>query len=110
MEYKLNIYGGCGIEKTYSTDHGVLPFGVMVDLMELQDEIAAGTESGTKILDYYGPILKATFPGLTDEELQRADFNEVLKVVNDLIAGTNKEVSSLPKSANPPKGRRSPRS
>lgn len=77
-KFELNIYGeNDEILKTYKTDR--ISWGLLGTALKLQDELNGAEPS--EQLEAVGALVKDLFVGLTDEELERADVNDVLALV-----------------------------
>lgn len=107
MEIKLNIYNkDRTIEKTYIGNDYAVMMGVCEDLLAALDlEALTGGDRNNMIAaasrliqsrkDVVYPLLKDIFEGLTDDELRRTTFVEVVGVVVAVAKRTMREVQEL---------------
>ena len=73
-KFELNIYGtNDEITKRFKTDH--IRFGVLLKALEIQDK--AEGKTAAEIFADACEIVKAVFPGVTDEDLTLADSDDV---------------------------------
>lgn len=80
-QFELNIYGNNDeILKTYATDK--VRWGVFLQALEVQDELKEKTpsEQFAMITDF----IKKIFPDLTDDDLERADADDVFNTFKQL--------------------------
>lgn len=102
---KLNIYDQGKVEKTYESDSGDIPFGVVEDIVEKLDieKLAGGaTESRLELgkaalaaVPAVKPLLVSVFPGLTAEEIRKAKTSEILNVVIEVAQHVFGEISTI---------------
>lgn len=84
MKYTLNIYGTDDeIIKTYSTN--IVPWGVFVQAASLQERLV--DKSALDQLKAIGELLQMFFVGLTEEELQHADVNDIMNTFKQITGG-----------------------
>ena len=85
-QFELNIYGNDDeILKTYATDR--VRWGVFMQALEIQDGLAEKTAAEQfKLINSF---LKKIFPDLTDADLERADYDDVLNTFRQLINKSN---------------------
>lgn len=73
-KFELNIYGeNDEVIKKYETDH--IRYGTFVAALKLDKELDE-SDIGEKF-KAVSEIVKKIFPGLTDEEIEKADYNDV---------------------------------
>ena len=90
---KLNIYSEekkSDVEKTYTAEGYDLMLGTTEDLMQIidldnADDNIAIAKMVIKGYKQIAPLLKDIFPGLTDDELRRVKFNELIPLAKNLI-------------------------
>lgn len=86
-KYELPIYGeNDEIVKTYSTN--ICPWGIYIEAAEMQETMK--DKSPTEQMKCVESILKATFSGLTDAELQHADGSDVMNTFIQIVNGGQK--------------------
>ena len=96
MDFRLNIYRGKEIEKTYVTQDADIMFGVVEDLLDALDiEALTGNDKDNMMAavaklirarkEVIYPLLKDVFDGLTDEELRRVKLSELVSVIVQLV-------------------------
>jgi hypothetical protein len=100
MEFKLNIYDGDEVVKTYLADDYKLKVGTAEDILSLVDvdKLSFDVENEAALLeifkvvakafDSFRPMMKDVFRGLTDEEYSQASIVEVGVVVLNIIKYT----------------------
>lgn len=85
-QFELNIYGNNDeILKTYATDR--VRWGVYLQALELQEKIAG--KSAAEQFRLINVFLKKIFPDLTDEDLEFADYDDVMNTFKQLINKSN---------------------
>ena len=85
-QFELNIYGNNDeILKTYATDR--VRWGVYLQALELQEKIAE--KSAAEQFRHINAFLKKIFPDLTDEDLELADYEDVMNTFKQLIHKSN---------------------
>ena len=106
MEFRLNIYNGKEVEKTYIANDFMLTTGTAEDMLKLVDidKLAGGLNDEGAILEVvkivakafnsFNPLMKEIFEGLTDDEYRRTHIVEVGKVVLDVLKYTFAELFS----------------
>lgn len=104
MEFRLNVYNGKEVEKTYVADDFALTTGTAEDILNLVDidKLTGGlNDEGTilevvkivaKAFNQFNPLMKEIFDGLTDDEYRRTHIVEVGKVVLDVLKYTFAEL------------------
>lgn len=104
MEFKLNIYDGKEIEKTYIANDFALMTGTAEDILKLVDiDKLSGSLDDEKAMmevlkivmkafNEFNPMMKQVFDGLTDEEYRRTRIVDVAKVVMDAVKYTFAEL------------------
>lgn len=81
-KFSLNIYGkNDEIVKTHETN--ICPWGVYIQAAELGDTLKE--KSATEQMHAVGEILKSVFMELTDEDLNRADVNDVMFTFQQIV-------------------------
>lgn len=100
MEFKLNVYKGKDIEKTYTCHDFELRTGLCEDLMDIVDfetmvkanqgnisdaEAMAMIPMMLKIQKHHKPIMKQVFPQLTDDEYERTKTKEINTIVWQIV-------------------------
>ena len=81
-KYELNIYKENNeIEKTYATDN--IPWGFYIEAVKASEEMNELTI--TEQFEMINSFVKRMFIGLTDEELPRANGDDVMNVFNQLM-------------------------
>lgn len=82
-KFELSIYGtNDEVIKKYETNH--IPFGLTMDAAKLKEELAG--ETAVKQYDAIVQFIKTLFEGLTDEEIRRADYEDVVNTFNQVIS------------------------
>lgn len=106
MEFKLNIYDGKTVEKTYRSNDFVLTVGVAEDILKLieVDKFAGNLDDTATLIEIikivkgafnsFNPMMKGVFDGLTDDEFARADIIEIAVVVIDILKYTIVQLNS----------------
>ncbi len=85
-QFELNIYGNNDeILKTYATDR--VRWGVYLQALELQEKIA--DKSAAEQFRLINAFLKKIFPDLTDEDLECADYEDVMNTFKQLLHKSN---------------------
>ena len=95
-KYELPIYGaGDEITKKYETN--VCAWGIYLRAAEIEDEFAEKGGAGDfEQLQAINEVLKLLFIGITDEELARADANDVVNTFKQISQiGKTKSVASV---------------
>lgn len=83
MRFELSIYGeNDEVLKKYETDH--VRWGVLLKAVNLQ-EIMKG-KTPIEQVSMVGEFVKSIFVGLTDEELEKADTNDVMNTFKQLLS------------------------
>ena len=86
-KFELPIYGeNDEIIKTYQTDH--IKWDTMVKSANLSGEMEEMTE--TEAIAVIGEFLLSVFIGLTDEELKKADCQDVVNTFKQIVRLGNK--------------------
>ena len=86
-QFELNIYGNNDeILKTYETDH--VRFGVLIEAVRLNENIKAMSE--VEQFEIIVPLIKKIFPDLTDEDLEKADYEDVFNTFGQLMRKADK--------------------
>lgn len=87
MKFELNIYGADDeILRTYGTNR--CPWGLFIKAAEMQDKMKEMTI--TDQINAVGDIVKSLFVDLTDEDLAKADINDIMSVFTQLTNMGNK--------------------
>lgn len=87
MRFELSIYGeNDEVLKKYETDH--VRWGVLLKAVNLQ-EIMKG-KTPIEQVGMVGEFVKSIFVGLTDEELEKADTNDVMNTFKQLLSSVGK--------------------
>jgi hypothetical protein len=83
-KYELPIYGD---NDAVVTEHktNICPWGVYIEAAELAEGLQE--KSAREQIEAIGTILKAVFSGLTDDELKRADRNDVINTFRQIVNG-----------------------
>ena len=107
---ELNIYkkenGKKVLDKKFETNDVNIKFGVLEDLMEVLEAITNKSnekeilEAIFKNLKNIKPLLLDIFDGLTDEDLRKADTNEIVKVVSEIISWAINQINGIYKVKN----------
>lgn len=105
MEFKLNIYNGKTIEKTYTADDFHLMTGTCEDILKLididnmkldnvndNDTLMQIVTVVTKAFNEFNPLMKQVFDGLTDDEYRRTRIIDVAQVIMDVLTSTFAEL------------------
>ncbi len=80
-QFELNIYGNNDeILKVYETDK--VRWGVFMQATELQDGLSKKTAA--EQFKLVSNIIKKVFPDLTDADLEKADYDDVLNTFKQL--------------------------
>lgn len=86
-QFELNIYGNNDeILKTYATDH--VRFGVLIEAVKLSENFKAMSE--VEQFEIIVPLVKKIFPELTDEDLEKADYEDVFNTFGQLMKKADK--------------------
>ena len=81
-KYELNIYGeNDAIVKTYATDN--VKWGFYIEAVKAYEEMTEMT--AVEQFELASSFVKRIFIGLTDEELEQADGDDVMNVFNQLM-------------------------
>ncbi|MCQ2077018.1 MAG: hypothetical protein MJZ20_08375 [Bacteroidaceae bacterium] len=95
-EFELSIYGNDDeILKTYETSK--VRWGVLLQAAEMQDVIEE--KNVVKQFEQIGDFVKKLFPDLTDEDLQKADYEDVVNTFKQLMNKANKIGAGSAKNA-----------
>lgn len=82
-KFELSIYGeNDELIKKYETNH--VRWGVFLQALKLHEEIKE-RPIGEKI-NAIGRFVKSIFPGITDEELEKADGMDIINTFNQLVS------------------------
>lgn len=107
MEFKLNIYKGKDVEKTYTCHDFELRTGMCEDLVDVVDiELMVKAQQGEltdaeaikivpmmmKVQKHHKSIMKQVFPQLTDAEYKRTSTKEVNAIVWQIVGYVFKEL------------------
>lgn len=85
-QFELNIYGADDeVLKTYTTNR--VRWGVFVQALELQDGLAK--KSTAEQFGLINAFIKKIFPDLTDDDLDKADADDILNTFRQLIRKAN---------------------
>ena len=85
-QFELNIYGNDDeILKTYATDK--VRWGVFMQALELSDGLAE--KPAAEQFRLINAFIKKIFPDLTDDDLERADSDDILNTFKQLIQKSN---------------------
>lgn len=83
MRFELSIYGeNDEVLKKYETDH--VRWGVLLKAVNLQEIMKDKTP--IERIGMVGQFVKSIFVGLTDEELEKADTNDVMNTFKQLLS------------------------
>ncbi len=99
MEFKLNVYNGKTIEKTYTANDFSLMTGTCEDILNtIQIDKLAIADTDTPSVEFltmfmglfkqFNPIMKQVFDGLTDDEYKRTHMDEVANISWKIIMYT----------------------
>lgn len=95
-EFELSIYGNDDeILKTYETSK--VRWGVLLQAAQMQDVIEE--KDVVKQFEQIGDFIKKLFPDLTDEDLQKADYEDVVNTFKQLMNKANKIGAGSAKNA-----------
>lgn len=84
--FELNIYGDNDeIIKSYKTDK--VRWGVYLEAEKLNEQLQGAKKS--EQISKTSAIVKKIFPGLTDEELVKADGDDVMNTFHQLVNKVN---------------------
>lgn len=87
MRFELSIYGeNDEVLKKYETDH--VRWGVLLKAVNLQEIMKDKTS--IEQVGMVGEFVKSIFVGLTDEELEKADTNDVMNTFKQLLSSVGK--------------------
>lgn len=90
-KYELPIYGEDDeIIKTYKTN--VCPWGIYIKAADMQEKLQ--NADVREQLQSIGDMLKTVFKGLTDDELSKADSNDVVNTFKQIVSGGNTIVNN----------------
>lgn len=79
--FELPIYGKEEEQiKKYETDH--VRWGVLVEAIGLQEELKG--KEGAEVIAKLSNFMKTIFPDLTDEDLNKADYFDIVNTFNQL--------------------------
>lgn len=105
MELKLNIYssterdknGKRKIDNTYTVDSYELLYGTVEDVLNLFDVESLKTDEDVLRIvksakNQVNDLLKDIFIGITDEELRRANFDEMAIVIINVLKSSLNEI------------------
>lgn len=105
MELKLNIYssterdknGKRTIEKTYKVDSYELLYGTVEDVLNLFDVESLKTDEDVLRIvksakNQVNDLLKDIFIGIADDELRRANFDEMALVIVSVLKSSINEI------------------
>lgn len=83
MRFELSIYGeNDEVLKKYETDH--VRWGVLLKAVNLQEIMKDKTP--VEQVGMVGEFVKSIFVGLTNEELEKADTNDVMNTFKQLLS------------------------
>lgn len=95
-KFELSIYGDDEeIIKTHTAN--IVPWSVFLEAAELEETLK--DKSAKDQMKAVGEILKSVFHSLTDEELSRADGNDVMNTFIQIVAGGQKIKGGKAKNA-----------
>lgn len=95
-EFELPIYGkNDEIVKTYATNK--VRWGVFTQALELHENISK--KSAAEQFSAVSAFIKKIFPDLTDDDLENADFNDVMNTFAQLVRKSNSINGGNPKNA-----------
>lgn len=84
-KYELTIYGeNDEVVKKYETDH--VRWGVFLQAVKLQEDIKNKDE--IEQFNAINKFIKSIFSGLTDEDLNLADYDDVMNTFKQILAVT----------------------
>lgn len=87
MRFELSIYGeNDEVLKKYETDH--VRWGVLLKAVNLQEIMKDKTP--VEQVGMVGEFVKSIFVGLTDEELEKADTNDVMNTFKQILSSVGK--------------------
>ncbi len=87
MKFELSIYGeNDEVIKKYETNH--VRWGVLLKAIDLQEKLKDKTE--VEQVSLIGEFVKSIFVGLTDEELDKADTQDVINTFKQLLNSVSK--------------------
>lgn len=82
MKFELSIYGeNDEVIKKYETNH--VRWGVLLKAVDLQEKLK--DKSPVEQFVAINEFVKSIFDGLTDEELEKADSNDVINTFKQLL-------------------------
>ena len=88
----LNVYDDKGnVTKTFTAETFKIKTGTVVKLIRMLGEVTGedddldNLDTIVRIIDDIKPILKTVFRGITDDDLENTDFDELLPVTMDVI-------------------------
>lgn len=89
--FELSIYNEQDeVVKKYEKEH--VRWGVFLQAIKLQEELK--NKNLTEQFKFINDFMKSIFPGITDEELENADSNDILNTFNQLASAIGKVGSS----------------
>lgn len=103
MEFKINVYDGQKIEKTYIARDYNLMMGTAEDILSLVDvdKLTGDTDEMeifkiiVKSVKMFTPIIHEIFPELTDDEYRRVPVKEVASVIMQVLTYTMTELFTV---------------
>lgn len=107
MEFRINVYNGQTIEKTYVANKYNLMMGTAEDILALIDidKLSGNLNSNDaemeifkivlKSFKTFGQIIHEIFPELTEDEYRRVPVKEVARVIMQVLTHTLSELSSV---------------
>lgn len=103
--FKLNIYKGKEIEKTYTAESYDLMFGTVEEFLQVIDFDKITNEFAiagmiAKSFNQLKPLIMDIFPGITDSELKRTKVKELVLLFLELGKSTIESMSILTKQGN----------
>lgn len=82
-KFELSIYGeNDELIKKYETNH--VRWGVFLQAIKLKEEIKERPID--EQINAIGSFVKSIFPGITDEEIEKADGLDVINTFNQLVS------------------------
>jgi len=85
-QFELNIYGNDDeIIKRFETDR--VRWGVFMQALEMQDGLTQ--QSAAEQFNAITAFVKKIFPSLTDEDIENADYEDVLNTFTQLLNKAN---------------------
>ena len=105
MEFKINVYNGQKIEKTYIAKDYNLMMGTAEDILDVVDidKLGGDVENAemeifkmiVKSFKTFAPMIQEIFPDLTDDEYRRVPVKEVARVVIEVLKYTVGELFTV---------------